>query len=397
MKRVISLPQVDPNSMAARIFLSFLGTAGLYYVNIMPALVEGLKVGLGFTNQQAGMIGSFNMYGGATGALLAALFVRRLPWRRAAHWMLFGLILVDIISIAFTQPLALMVVRFLHGIVGGGLVGLSFSLFARTHAPDRTFGVLLMVQAAMGGLGVMTLPLLVPILGIPVLFAGLILFSLMTLVMLQFLSDYPVPVPVISTAKALPVMLAPLLLALFSVFLFQAANMGLYAFIIGLGKHLGLELEFISETLGLANWVGVLGALLVVLWSTQYGIFKPILGGMLLTLLGSWALFYSDVHWIWISANFITGMTWNFVIAYLLGMCARFDQAGHSAVWAGFVSKLGLASGPMLGSFLLGENHYATLIWVSLALFLIATVVSAVPAFLLDRRAEKEVNVDVSI
>ena len=51
--------------------------------------------------------------------------------------------------------------------------------------------MLLLVQAGAGGLGVMTLPLLVPILGPRVLFAALIGFSALTLLMIQFLPDYP--------------------------------------------------------------------------------------------------------------------------------------------------------------------------------------------------------------
>jgi len=48
--------QLAPDSNLARIFLAFLATAGLFYVNIMPALVSGLIDGLGFSNQQAGYV-----------------------------------------------------------------------------------------------------------------------------------------------------------------------------------------------------------------------------------------------------------------------------------------------------------------------------------------------------
>lgn len=377
--------KVAPDSMSARVLLSFLATAGLFYVNIMPALVDGLKEGLAFSNKQAGMIGSFNMYGGACGALLMAFIVRRLNWKPVAKLMLFGLIIMDMLSIPVTDPTWLMAVRFLHGCIGGALVGLGFSIFARTPAPDRTFGVLLLVQAGAGGLGVMCLPFLVSLFGTPVLFIALIFFSVVTMLMLHFLPDYPVVAPLPDAPAAAPLMLKSLLFALFGVFLFQAANMGLYAFIIGLGKQAGLEIGFISETLGLANWVGMLGALLVVMLSTHYGIFKPIMGGMLLAIVGSWALLYSDAKWIWIASNFITGITWNFGIAYLLGMCARFDQTGQTAVWGGFASKMGLASGPMIGSFLLGDNHYATLVWMAVLLLAIATMASGIPAWILDR------------
>lgn len=383
------LPQVSRDSMLARVLLAFLATAGFFYVNIMPAVVDGLKVGLGFSNKQAGLIGSCNVYGAAGGAFLIAFLVRRIPWRSAAHLFLLGLIAMDLLSMLVKNPYSLMGARFVHGFIGGMLVGTSFSIFARTKSPDRTFGVLLVVQVFAGGFGVMSLPMLVQRFGTNVLFATLILFSLTTLVMLQFLPDFPVRQTLAQTPGAAPdrLQLRPLLLALLAVFLFQAANMGIFAFIIGLGKHYGLELAFVSETLGIANWFATLGAVLVVVVSTRFGIFKPILGGMLLTIAGTYLFHYSAVKWVWIAANIATGITWNFVISHLLGMCARFDQTGQTAVWGGFASKMGLASGPMLFSFLVGAGNYSALIATAIVLLALATVASTIPAWVLDHGA----------
>jgi predicted MFS family arabinose efflux permease len=380
--------------MLARVLLAFLATAGFFYVNIMPALVDGLKVGLGFTNKQAGLVGSCNVYGAACGSFLIVFLVRRINWKSAAHLLLLGLIGMDLLSMLVKSPFALMSARFLHGFIGGMLVGISFAIFARTTAPDRTFGVLLLVQVFAGGLGVMSLPLLVPRFGTNVLFATLILFSMTTLVMLQFLPDYPVKAPVPRTPGAAPdkLQLKPLLLALFSVFFFQAGNMGLFAFIIGLGEHRGLEVAFVSETLGIANWFATLGAVLVIVISTRFGIFKPILGGMLLTLAGTYVFNYCEVKWIWIAANIGTGITWNFVISHLLGMCARFDRTGQTAVWGGFASKMGLASGPLLFSFLVGAGNYSALIATALVLLAFATFASVIPAWVLDHGAVNDLS-----
>jgi len=380
--------------MLARVLLAFLATAGFFYVNIMPALVDGLKVGLGFTNKQAGLVGSCNVYGAACGSFLIAFLVRRINWKSAAHLLLLGLIGMDLLSMLIKSPFALMSARFLHGLIGGMLVGISFSIFARTTAPDRTFGVLLLVQVFAGGLGVMSLPLLIPRFGTNVLFATLILFSITTLVMLQFLPDYPVKAPVPRAPGAAPdkLQLKPLLLALFSVFFFQAGNMGLFAFIIGLGEHRGLEVAFVSETLGIANWFATLGAVLVIVISTRFGIFKPILGGMLLTLAGTYVFNYCEVKWIWIAANIGTGITWNFVISHLLGMCARFDRTGQTAVWGGFASKMGLASGPMLFSFIVGAGNYSALIATALVLLAFATFASLIPAWVLDHGAVNDLS-----
>ena len=133
-----------------------------FYVNIMPALVDGLVQGAGFTNRQAGLVGSSNVYGAALGALIAVFFVKRIDWRRAAYVLLAGLICVDLLSMLVHKFELLLLLRFAHGFVGGMLVGIGFSIIARTTQADRTFGYLLLVQFGLGGLGLMLLPPLVP-------------------------------------------------------------------------------------------------------------------------------------------------------------------------------------------------------------------------------------------
>jgi predicted MFS family arabinose efflux permease len=155
--------------MQARVFLAFLATAGLFYVNIMPAIVDGLIQALGFSNQQAGAVASANVYGAALGALLIVFLIRRINWRMASLFFLCALIAVDLASLYVSSPTMLVAIRFLHGFVGGMLVGTGFSVIARTVQPDRTFGVLLFVQFGLGGFGVMFIPGLVPEFGTHVL------------------------------------------------------------------------------------------------------------------------------------------------------------------------------------------------------------------------------------
>jgi len=229
--------------------------------------------------------------------------------------------------------------------------------------------------------------LLVPRFGTNILFVSLILFSVTALLMLQFLPDYPVKASAPPTPGTAPGRLqwGPLLLALSSVFFFQAATMGLFAFIIGLGKGHGLEVKFISETLGIASWFAMLGSALVIVLSTRFGIFKPIVGGMLLALVSTYIFNYCEVKWIWIAATIGTLIIWNFVISHLLGMCARFDSTGQVAVWSGFCSKMGLASGPFIASLIVGASNYSSVVWMTVFLLGLATLTSAMPARRLDR------------
>jgi predicted MFS family arabinose efflux permease len=378
------LPKVAPNSEIARVFLAFLATAGLFYVNIMPALVDGLIEGLGFSNKEAGLVNSANVYGAAVGAFSIVFVVKRLNWRKSAYTLLGVLITIDAISMFLTTPEALMVVRFIHGGVGGMLVGIGFAVMARTEQPDRAFGYLLLVQFGLGGFGVMFLPGLVPQFGIAALYLSLVAFSLVTLCMVPFLAEYEIEHEV----KAAPVShirWKMLSLALLATFLFQAANMGLYAYIIGLGKDAGLTMDFISPTLGIAAWIGIVGSVGVILLSTRYGRVIPLLASVMLTAAATFALHYSQSAWVFALTNALIGATWAFAISYLLGLNAAFDKTGQTAALGGFASKMGLASGPAIAAMLINDNNYGLLINLATVALILCAIVAVIPGGAIDR------------
>jgi MFS transporter, DHA1 family, inner membrane transport protein len=380
------LPRAAPEGLLACVLLAFLATAGLFYVNIMPALVAGLIDGLGFTKREAGFVGSANVYGAACGALVAVFLVRRFPWRRAEVVALGLLLLLDLVSTQVTSAVPLIALRFVHGVVGGISVGIGLAVMARTRVPDRAFGMLLTVQYGAGGLGVMFLPRLAHQFGPQVLFIALAAFTLVTLLMLPFLAEYP-PRERTPTLEGTPgtAKRAPLLLTLIAVFLFQASNMGLSAFIIPLGRHYGLEDTFISNTLGFASWIGVLGSLAVIWMAGRRGRAQPVAVALVATLVGIAVFLRSDAGWLFVAANAVTAITWSFLIPYFFGMCADFDPAGRSATLAGFFSKMGLASGPAAAALLLGEANYPLLIKVSLVGIALCAAAVLGPARRLDR------------
>jgi len=382
---------VAANGTAARVMLAFLATAGLFYVNIMPALVSGLITGLGFSNKDAGLVGSLNIYGAAVGALLAVFIIRRISWKPVCIALLLLLISVDFLSMLVTKELTMMMLRALHGGIGGLLVGVSFAVIARTEFVHKTFGMLLLVQFGLGGIGVWALPPLVPELGSWILFFTLIAFSTAALIMVFFLPDYPVQVRDPDAIIA-PVEKGPLSASIFAVFLFQAANMALYAYIIDLAEQAGLTLSTISPALGISAWMGILGSLAVILLATKWGRTMPIMLGIFVTAAATFALHYSFnplVFWI---ANIAVGMTWAFSIAYLLGVCSEFDKAGQMAALAGFASKLGLASGPLFAALIVEGGNYEMLINVAVVLLIIAALSTIYPSWLLDRKGREALD-----
>lgn len=385
------LPRAAPDGLIASVLLAFLATAGLFYVNIMAAIVAGVHDGLGVSDQQAGWVGSANIYGAALGALGAVFVVKRMPWRPFAITALIALIAIDIASTLITEIVVLIATRFAHGLIGGALVGVAFGVVSRTRSPDRVFGMLLAVQFGLGGLGNMLLPPLAPLYGTQALFYALAAFSAVTLLMVPFLDDYPAD----RITKELPaqadtrIRWLPLLATLLAVFLFQAGNMAPAAYIFGLGRAYGLDTNFISAAVGWATWIGIAGCLLVIALGVKFGRWKLMALAMALTLVGTYAFHWSDNRIVFIAANISTGITWSFVISYLLGMSAEFDRTGRTAAMAGFASKMGLASGPFIGGLLIGDGRFDVLINVATLVLAVSTVAMLAPASLLDRHRAK--------
>jgi predicted MFS family arabinose efflux permease len=386
-------PTAEPNGEIARVLLAFLATAGLFYVNIMPALVDGLIEGLGFSNREAGFVGSANVYGAALGAFTAVFLVKHINWRKTAVFLLLGLISFDLLSMTMTSANMLIGTRFLHGCVGGLLVGIGFAVMSRTTEVDRSFGYLLTIQFGLGGVGLMFLPGLVAVYGTKVLFMSLTSFSLVTLCMVPFLADYPARAAVkIAAGRKSRAKLAAL--ALFATFLYQAANMGVFAFVIGMGRDAMLDTEFISGAIGVAAWLAIAGSVLVILMSTRFGRLYPVGIAIVLTAVSIWILHFSDIKpgaW-WTSvywwSNVMWGVAWAFVISYLLGMCSEFDTTGQMAALGGFASKMGLASGPAIAAMVVGQNNYDLLINISVIGLVFCLVVMITPARVLDMKTE---------
>ena len=172
----------DQSSIVAAILYSILATAGLFYVNLGGAFLSAFVDGLGVERDIAGFIVSANKYGAAFGALIATFLVKRLDWRKTVRLLFLCLIVFDLISTQISNPQTLILLRFIHGSIGGLSVGFGLSIIARTYNPDKIFGMLLVVQYSFGSLGIFAVPRLVDAYGYGAVFGTLISFTLMTLI-----------------------------------------------------------------------------------------------------------------------------------------------------------------------------------------------------------------------
>ena len=369
---------LNQSSVLAAILYSIVATAGLFYVNLGGAFLSAFVDGLGVERDVAGYIVSANKYGAAFGALIATFIVKRVEWRKVIRLLFMALIAFDLISTQFSNPQTLIILRFIHGTIGGLSVGIGLSIIARTYNPDKIFGMLLVVQYSFGSLGIWLVPRLVDSFGYSAAFGTLISFTLMTLLILPFVPNVESPSKSDNTTSGL--FQIPMTMMLFFVlcalFLFQAANMGVADYAFELGKDIGLSNNEISNILTLANIISISGGLLVYIIGTKFGRTIPLIIGISVATIFTYLLHYSDNTNIYFIANTFTGIAWGFTIPYLLGLCATFDFHGQMAALAGFVSKMGLASGPLVGSLFIISNGFSYIINLATISLLIALILS---------------------
>lgn len=370
------------------VLLALLGTAGFFYVNLAAAIVDGLVGTLGFTHAEAGTVMSANIYGASLGGLAAVFVVRRLTWRPVLVGLLGALVALELGCLWVQSYTVLLPLRAVDGLVGGMSVGVALSLLARTRFPDRAFGALLVFQFAFGGLGSWWLPSVVEAHGTWVLFACMAAMDLAALVTAAFL-----PMRNKGSTKhqdgaaALPVapvfwLTAATLLALF---LFQAAQMGLFAFIIPLGENSELTLPFISQTVGWTTWIGTLGAVCVIAFGVRMGRAVPLGVAMVVTLVGISGFYLAHHQPVFFAANALSAITWAFVVPYLFGIVSMLDRTGRLATLAGFVSGLGLASGPLIAGWIARPDDYVPLISMALVFLLVAAAAMTAASARVDR------------
>jgi len=69
-----------------------------------------------------------------------------------------------------------------------------------------------------------------------------------------------------------------------------------------------------------------------------------------------------------------------------VGLAAAFDGSGRSAALGGFMSKMGLATGPLVASRFFDLANFDPMIFASALMLLLSGTVAFYPARLLDRR-----------
>jgi len=378
----------EPDGFAARIALAVLASAGIIYVNLAPVIVTGLAQSPEISSRTAGYVFSANMFGTAIGGLVITFLITHLEWRRTAIPLLGLLIGVDIMAVFVDNLSALTAIRFLHGLVGGALIGVGFSVISRIRNPEVTYSLLIFIQLSLGGLGIAVLTPFIPSMGMGIVWLSLAGFSIVTMLLIPFLDDYAFVKQADDDGDGGRAPWRVIILTLLALFLFQAGEMAAFAYVIEIGIGYAFEPEIVNMSVAVSLWIGAPAALLVAWWSLRSGRMRPICIGTSL-IMASISLLLIDDSLAFLFANIGFGIFFSLTIPYLLGISSELDNKGQIAAFAGFTSSLGLATGPAVAAFILQSGQLTQVVQFSIVLLIASILLILVPARILDQRMKR--------
>ena len=154
-------------------------------------------------------------------------------------------------------------------------------------------------------------------------------------------------------------------IAVLSLFIFYVGLNVVWAYLERMGDGAGLSGQTIGNSLAIANFAGLVGALVVSALGTSIGRIAPLSVGLVLTgaaillLLGGE---FEATTYTLASSVYLAG--WCFLVPLMFGAISDSDTNGRFIAIGNAAIGIGLASGAALGGLLVTEGNYDSLIWL---------------------------------
>jgi predicted MFS family arabinose efflux permease len=360
----------------------FLGGLCNVYMAAAPSFVGALVDYQGFSEAFAGRLISYSNIGATLASLLAILVIHRGGWdlRRTIAGCMLILIVTSLGAATLSPwPWLLSVNWFVNGIAAG----LSFTVCAVALMTmpwmERTYAVLCGTPFVLGGAALSGLPALYRSIGLEGVFGGIALLALVALPMHRL---FPIGVGRCNTASAstrdqFPARAIPVTAIMVALFLFNAANTGVWVYLERIGVSLGLSPEDSGAILGpglAAALIGMCGAGIL---GDRLGHVIPIIAGLIAITLatGALAAFTSPLVFGLASGVFNASIT--FVVPYFVAFAALLAPSGRAVAAANFLLMAGYSLGALVASYLLHGDSFSRLYFTSIAGFAIALALTA--------------------
>lgn len=353
-------------------------TAGGLFWAFLP-IFTGLNVSSGgFSQAQAGALGSGYLIGFSTASLTALWWLNRFS-RRTLAACAAVLVVAALLSLARVEDYgASLAIVCAIGLAMGIFWSIAYRIFSESSNPERGFAIgivvsytaLALISFIMGGH-------IAPRFGLSG--AG---YFLAALVLLLGLSAFALPRGGMAggSAASASVRLPPLsiLLALAGILGTSFAFAAIWAFVERIGVGAGFDAARISPVIAANLLAAALGSLAATALAARAGRAPPLSAGMLFLLIAVAALALPAGFWLYAAAVAGLGFAIGFVLPYQMGNLAALDKVNEFVPLIAAAQGIGSALGPWLGGVAADIGGFGLLLAAAAAVIAVSAVMTLV-------------------
>ena len=378
----------EPLTVVTSTSFGLVFTFGL--IAFIPLTIGVLVDGYGFSLKQAGLIGSVEIASMTLAGLIIALYAQHVSRARLAQIGCILGLLGNLLILVNSTFYALLLCRIIVG-VGIGVItaAVNFSTASssnaeRLYAASTTgYGVILVVLFFIA-------PLVYTEISYPAYFMFFSILFLLGIYLTKWLLDVkPEKLGAVETKHIhFETLLNPRLLGLYVATLFLWIGLGIvWAISERMGVNIGLTPQQAGLVIATSNAIGLLGSVVANVMGTRFGYARPLLLCVGVLSLSYASLAASQNMVVWGAAFTLYNLGYYFMIPYVLGTAAQYDESGRAATLSALMSPVAHIITPSLGVYILSTYSFQAVNVTALILAVISGMLFVPIGNYLDRRS----------
>lgn len=364
---------IDVNTPKSIIAVVVLAVIGPCMFILQPAYVQGLVEYMQFTEAQAGLIASAEMFGLATMAIAINFVMNSFNWRLLSAAFLTIATLGNFLSLGLSDAHALMAMRYFTGLGSGGLIAITFTMMGLTQRAERNMGYIVAAVLTYGALGLLVMPSVFHLVGVE---GVLVFFGLFCVSGFCFVGNLPCSHQrhESDTQSGPEYSWSTKLVALSGVLAYNLAIGIVWVYMFLVGVEAGISEQTVANALTVSQFLGIAGAMAAVIFEVRFGRLLPLMLGILGGAFGIGLLLDTPSLIMYTAGVCCFNFLWNVTMPYLMATLAAFDAKGQVVSIGVALQMIGYAAGPAIAAMLLGAGGYDLINSLAIGLFVAAAI-----------------------
>lgn len=357
---------------------SIIGCLTMPGVLFGPAMVGILVDQANFTESYAGWVMAYGSAGSALALIVISGYIHRINLKKLSYICLSLAVLIDIYCSLSVEPsFSFLALRFAIGVVATIANIAVYTSIASLNNYERGYGLFVMMQYSISGLGLYYLILYSESIGAAGLYQILALLNFLALLLVSQLPNMQSdPSAEESTESEMTVLLSSVaLLAIIGFGLHEMSGVSQFTFIERVGVSISIDSQSLSNIMLISSLLGIPGSMVCIILGNKFGLLPPFLFGIFCCLFGMSILLIEKTFMTYALRMCLIGFGWSIALPYIQSHLASIDKKGSALAAGNSFATIGGAAGAALGASLIGlTSDYNMLLQVSVLIYILAVI-----------------------